>query len=291
MSISFAIVGPGKVGSALARLLTQAGWEFVGAAGRSHGSARAACDFAGCGLATTRPAEVGRCADLVFITTPDDIIAEVCRLAAESGAFGEGSVVAHCSGVHPSTLLEPARARGASVGSIHPLQSFATARQAVDILPGSFFCIEGDSAAVKLLCEVADTLDGHVISIPTEQKVLYHAAAVFACNFLVAVENAALKVSEAAGIGRAEALRSLLPLIKGTVSNLEKAGIPQCLTGPIARGDIETTQRHVAALAEKAPQLLDLYKTLGVETVEVARAKGTLAEDRAKALLKLLTRR
>ena len=287
MQTRFAIVGAGKVGSALARLLARAGYEFVGAASRRIESARSACEFAGGGRATMTPAEVTREADLVFITTPDDAIAAACDYLSQAGAFRAGAVVAHCSGAHASTILESARRCGAHLGSMHPLQSFATAEQAVEILPGSFCCIEGDQEAVRALSDAARRLDARVMSIPTEGKVLYHAAAVLACNFLVALENAALKTDEAAGIARGDALQSLLPLIKGTVSNIEKVGIPQCLTGPIARGDVETTRRHLEAIEAKIPELLPLYKTLGRETVEVGLAKGTLSEDKAELLVRM----
>ena len=283
----FAIVGAGKVGSALARLLSGAGYVFLGAASRSLESAQKACDFAVGGRATVNAPELTRDADLAFITTPDDAIADVCARIAEARGFRPGAVVAHCSGAHPSTILDSARTCGAHVGSMHPLQSFATAEQAVKILPGSFCCIEGDPEAVNVLTGVAGRLKGRVMQIPTEGKALYHAAAVMACNFLVALENAAIKLDQAAGIGRDKALESLLPLIKGTVNNLEKVGIPQCLTGPIARGDVETTRRHLEAMQQKIPELLPLYKVLGAETVEVGRAKGTLSEDRAEVLLQM----
>jgi len=288
---TFAIVGAGKVGSALAKLLGEAGYAFLGAASRSIDSARRACEFAGGGRATTNAPELTLHADLTFITTPDDVIAGVCAQLSEARAFSAGAVVAHCSGAEPSTILDPARGCGAYVGSMHPLQSFATAEQAINILPGSFCCIEGDPAAVAVLTRVAEALKTRVMTIPTEGKTLYHAAAVVACNFLVALQNAALKLDEAAGIERSKALESLLPLIKGTVNNLENVGIPQCLTGPIARGDIETTRRHLGAMEKTIPELLPLYRTLGIETVEVGRAKGTLSEERARILLEMFRAR
>jgi len=285
---TFAIVGPGKVGSALARALSLAGYTFLGAAGRSIESARRACEFAGGGWATTDAPELTRRARLVFITTPDDAIERACGELVARGAFARGAVVAHCSGALPSSVLAPARECGAHVGSMHPLQSFATAAQAVELLPGSFCCIEGDPEAVEVLRAAAEALGARVMQIPTEAKALYHAAAVVACNFLVALENAALKLDEAAGIERREALLSLLPLIKGTVSNMERVGIPDCLTGPIARGDVETVRRHLEAVERQLPDLLPLYKALGREAVEVASAKGTLSEGSAAELRRLL---
>jgi predicted short-subunit dehydrogenase-like oxidoreductase (DUF2520 family) len=126
------------------------------------------------------------------------------------------------------------------------------------------------------------------MTIPTEGKTLYHAAAVMACNYLVALEDAALELAEAAGIARDEALEALLPLVKGTLSNLEKVGIPDCLTGPIARGDAETVRQHLRAIGERLPGLLALYKLLGRRTLEVALARGALGAEAAGALRELL---
>jgi predicted short-subunit dehydrogenase-like oxidoreductase (DUF2520 family) len=171
---------------------------------------------------------------------------------------------------------------------MHPLQSFATAEQAVRLLPGSFCCIEGDPRAVNVLWEAAGALGARVLAIPIEGKALYHAAAVVACNYLVALESAALKLAEAAGLDRGEALEALLPLIRGTVDNIETVGVPACLTGPIARGDVETVRTHLEAIAANAPDVLPLYKLLGLDTVQVAFAKGTLTPDCADELRAML---
>lgn len=288
MSTSFAIVGAGKVGTALARLLGRAGYEFVGAASRTIESAQRACEFAGCGEATTRAADVTLRSALVFLTVPDDAIAAVSDALAAEGAFRPGSVVAHCGGALPSTVLEGARGCGAHVGSLHPMQSFATPEQAVRILPGSCCCVEGDPDAVPVLEAAARALGGHVLTIATEDKALYHAAGCVASGYTVALQNAALKLNAAAGIGREDALKIMLPLLRGTLENVERVGIPQCLTGPIARGDVETVRRHVEAIRAEVPELLPLYKVMGREAVEVALAKGTLSDQAAERLRALL---
>jgi len=288
LSTRFAIVGAGKVGCALASLLSKAGYEFAGAASRSIASARRACELAGGDRTMTNPADFTRASDLVFLTTPDDAIAEVCAQIAAAEGFAEGAVVAHCSGALPSTILQPARACGAHVGSMHPLQSFATVEQALDLLPGSFCCIEGDAGAARVLAAAAHAMGARVMQIATDSKALYHAAAVTACNFLVALQSAALKMGEAAGLAREDALAALLPLVRGTVSNIETVGIPACLTGPIARGDVETMRRHLGALGRALPDLLPLYRSLALETVEVALAKGALSPADAATLRDLL---
>ena len=288
MTVRFAIVGAGKVGSALAKLLSQAGYELIGVASRTLSSAGAAREMAGTGLATTAAAEVTRGAELTFLTVPDDAIEALCRRLAVEGAFAEGAVVAHCSGALASGVLSPARSCGAWIGSLHPMQSFATAEQAVRLLPGSSCCVEGDAEALPILRQAGRDLGTSVFTIEAESKPLYHAAACVASNYLVALQNAALKLSRAAGVGREDAVRALTPLVRGTVDNLESVGLPDCLTGPVARGDVETVRRHLKAIEERLPQLLDLYKVLGRETVEVALDKGSLQEEAAAQIRRLL---
>ena len=285
-----AVVGAGRVGCALARLLSAAGHEFLGAASRSLASAREACRLAGSGRAGTDPAAPCRGADLVLITTPDDAVASVCRAIAAAGGFRKGAVVAHTSGVHSSAILAPARECGAFTAGMHPLQSFAGVEQATRLLPGSWFCIEGEPEAVRVLGEVAGALGGRVLAIPTAGKALYHAAAVVASNYLVALEDAALALAQEAGLDRESALRALLSLVRGTVDNIENVGIPECLTGPIARGDCETVRLHLEAIAARAPGVLPLYCALGLRAVEVAVARG-LARERAEELRRLLSAR
>ena len=171
---------------------------------------------------------------------------------------------------------------------MHPVQSFASAEDAVRLLPGSYCCIEGDAEAVEVLSAVAREIGARVMTMPTEGRALYHAAAVVACNFLVALQSVALKLAQAAGIDPADAMQSLLPLIKGTVTNIERTGIPGCLTGPIARGDVQTVRCHLQAIRQGLPSVLPVYRTLALETVEVALAKGTLSQEAAAELREVL---
>jgi predicted short-subunit dehydrogenase-like oxidoreductase (DUF2520 family) len=288
VTVQVAIVGAGRVGTALARLLVDAGYALVGVASLSMDSARRACTFAGAGRAASDAAELTPEADLIFLTTPDDVIAAVCERLAESGPLRAGSVVAHCSGALPSDVLARARDAGAHVGSLHPLQSFASAEEAVRLLPGCSCAVEGDDEAARVLEAAARDIGCRPFAIKPEAKLLYHASAVVASNYLVALQAVAVRLATAAGVPAQDALPALLPLIGGTVSNIERVGIPDCLTGPIARGDAETVRRHCDEIARHAPELLDLYKVLGREALRLAVARGGPSPSAVRELEEML---
>jgi predicted short-subunit dehydrogenase-like oxidoreductase (DUF2520 family) len=124
-------------------------------------------------------------------------------------------------------------------------------------------------------------------SLPVERKALYHAAAVAASNYLVAVEDLATRLAVAAGVPPGEALRALLPLVHGTVRNLERRGLPAALTGPVARGDAEVVRTHRAALRALDPALDATYAALGRHALRVAVERG-LSPARARATARAL---
>jgi predicted short-subunit dehydrogenase-like oxidoreductase (DUF2520 family) len=276
------------VGTVLARLLHEAGHEFLGAVGRTRESARACCEFASAGTAAEDPAELVPDAELLFLTVPDDRIEDVCCTLADRGLIAPRSVVVHCSGALPSGILHGASEAGARVAAIHPLQTFADPPEAVDKLAGAYCCVEGDAEALPVLCSLAESLGMHPLTVSAESKALYHAAAVTACNYLVSLQDIACDLVEAAGIQRKQAIPALLPLIRATVDNLESRGIPGALTGPIARGDVDTVRGHLEAMETATPDIVPMYRLLGRRAVELALHKGTLAPDDAERLKELL---
>lgn len=288
MSRDFCIIGSGKVGTALAYLLSGGPWEFVGAASRSFESARRACKFVGQGIPADNPVDLVSVVDLVFLTTPDDVIVEVCQRLADGGAFRGDMVVAHCSGALPSAVLADYLPKEAHAGSMHPLQTFATLDSAVDLLPGTYCGVEGDERATEVLHQVAETIGARPFTIPTENKALYHAAAVMACNYLTVLESMAVEMGEEAGMPQDICLQALMPLIRGTVENLETVGLPDSLTGPVARGDVKTVERHLDALRRKMPELLPVYGQLGQKTIALAQEQGSIDQETARVLRKML---
>jgi predicted short-subunit dehydrogenase-like oxidoreductase (DUF2520 family) len=278
-------IGAGTTGTALAVRLSQKGWPVVAVSSRTLSSAkRLARLVPNCQVCHTAQ-ELADAAEMVFITTPDDVIAQVCGEVQ----WHEGQSVVHCSGAHSLGILEPAKKLGAAVGSFHPLQTFADVDQAIKNLPGSTFALEAEEPLLSMLKELTHLLNGSWVELKPGDKVLYHVAAVFACNYLVTLVKLALDLWRDFGVSSKEATRALLPLLKGTINNIDNIGLPNCLTGPVARGDLGTIERHLSALEARSPSLLTTYKELGLQTIPIALAKGKVNEQKAEEMKAMLS--
>lgn len=279
-------IGAGTVGTALAIMLNRQGYPIVAVSGRSRTSAQKLCRSVGNCHACENNQDVANAAELVFITTPDDTIPSV----ADEVKWRAGQSVVHCSGADSTETLEPARRLGAQVGVIHPLQTFASVGQAVENIPGSTFALEADEPLLNTLKDMTTALGGQWITLQASDKVIYHAAAVTACNYLVTLVKLATDLWQTFNVPPQQATKALLPLLRGTINNIDTVGIPHCLTGPIARGDTGTVRKHLDALREKAPAVLSTYRELGLQTIPVALAKGKINRSQAREMEALLTK-
>jgi predicted short-subunit dehydrogenase-like oxidoreductase (DUF2520 family) len=288
--LKIGIIGAGTVGSALAVRLAESGYSVAAVSGGTFTSAeKLAQIIKGCWACNSNQ-QVADITDFVFITTPDAVIPQI---AAEL-RWHKGQSVIHCSGADSTEVLEPARKMGAQTGVFHPLQSFASIRQAISNLPGSTIAIEAEEPLFTTLKEMAAKLNCRWVELKAGDKAIYHAAAVIASNYMVTLVKLADDLWETFGIPREQATQALLPLLKGTLSNIETSGIPQALTGPIARGDTDTVKKHIAALQKEAPDVLSTYCELGLQTIPIAQAKGKIDEEKAaelRAVLKTATKK
>jgi len=257
-------------------------------ASRSRGSAEKAAGLVPGTSFSTEPTDVTQGADLVFITTPDDTIAEVAEAIAARGGFKEGATVLHCSGSLPSTIMVKVKEAGALIGSMHPLQSFAGAELETNPFDSIIMSVEGDEPSVKLALALASDLGAKGLTIETHAKTMYHAAAVVASNCFVTVQDVAWQFIHEAGVSEQDAWSVLGPLIEGTLANIKKVGPVAALTGPIARGDVATIDAHLVKIAEMQPGLESFYKSLCLHTVDVARRKGTLGKGAEEELMRRL---
>ncbi|MGI6220293.1 MAG: Rossmann-like and DUF2520 domain-containing protein [Coriobacteriales bacterium] len=249
MRIGF--IGAGKVGFSLGRYLAEHGVELAGYASRSPESAREAAVFAG-GQAFASPEELVAASDLVFLTVPDGQIAAVWEQlasAARAGALDlEAKVICHCSGALTSAEFAGAAELGAFAYSVHPLLAINSKRDSYREIGRAPITIEGDPACLDAIVRIFRSCGNDVHVIAPEHKVRYHAAAVMASNLVVGLIHMAAGELELCGLSPEEAERALRPISAGNALHIASDGITAALTGPAARGDLETIERHLACL-------------------------------------------
>jgi predicted short-subunit dehydrogenase-like oxidoreductase (DUF2520 family) len=284
---SVAIVGAGKVGSALAVLLHRRGYPIGGIASRSLASALRLAEKL-CAPATNRPSDITSKAEVVFITTPDRVIRTVANQIYEQNGFKSGQTVFHTSGADLADEVGVARKAGAWAASLHPLQSFATVQMAMENLPGSYFALEGDAEAQPIAEQIVRDLEGRSFTIAAQDKPIYHASACIASNYLVSLIHLATGLYPRFGLSREESFQALLPLIRGTLNNIGQLGPTEALTGPIVRGDAPTLALHLDRLARIGSAELELYCQLGLYTVKIALEKKSITPEQGDELVDLL---
>ncbi len=281
-------IGAGQLAVPVAWSLAQAGFQVVGAASRSRASAEKLSGGIKDARAFHDAQHLADASDLVVIAVPDDSIAPVAR----SLTWRQSHYVVHCSAATEVSALSAAAEQGASTGGFHPLQTFTNAEAAMQTLPGCAAAIEAeDQSLLNLLWSMATALGCKPFRLPTGARPLYHASGSFAGSFLVRIMNDALDLWAAFGVDREQAFQALLPLTKGTVAALEANGPVKGLAGPIARADVATVERHIAAVRAHAPALLPTYLDLARRSIAISEAKGGASKEKLEALRALLDRR
>ncbi len=269
------IIGAGRLGTTLAVALSRRGYSIRSIVSRRAQSARKAAKlldgnprvFAANKLHSLPPA------DLFLITTPDDQIAAV---AAELSSFENNPkrklTALHTIGALSSEVLAPLRQKGWNTGSIHPLVSVSDSRNGATPLQGAFWSVEGDNGALRLGKAIVRDLEGRSFSIRSEDKPLYHAAAVMIAGNVVALFDVTIEMLAQCGLSRKTARSILLPLIASTVHNLQTKDPADALTGTFSRGDVETVKRHIAALkSNELCDALELYRLLGKRSLKLSK--------------------
>lgn len=260
------IIGSGRLGTTLGVALLHRGYSIQSLVARRVQSAHKAARLldaetqvlAAKELQSLKPAHV------FLITVPDDQIASV---AEEMGRLEFNATALHTSGALSSEVLAPLRKKGWHTGSIHPLLSVS---KAGDPIEGAFWSVEGDKSAVRSGKTIVQDLGGRSFFIRSEDKPLYHAAAVMVSGNVTALFDVALGMLGDCGIKRTTARSILLPLIASTVRNLETKDPAQALTGTFSRGDLETVKRHLAAIKDNQ-DALELYRLLGKRSLKLTK--------------------
>lgn len=278
------VIGAGRVGAVLAAALRRAGHEIVAAAGESDAS-RGRIEALLPGVRVAKPTDVARASELLLLTVPDDMLANVVTVLSHSGAIHEGQVVVHTSGRHGLAVLEPARAAGARAIAMHPAMTFTGTEVDLPRLAGCVFGITAGADDRELTEALVADLGGRPMWVPEDRRTMYHAGLAHGANHLVTLVAEAMEILSAAGAEDPAA--TLRPLLTAALDNALEQG-DAALTGPIVRGDVETVRAHVSDLAATAPQTLASYVAMARATLDRAVTDGRVLPIRATKMLQVL---
>lgn len=260
--LTVAIVGPGRLGQAMGRLLLGAGESVRFIAARQLSRARRAVRFIGGGVALTLKDPRIADADIILITTSDAAISSVASRLAKYRKDWSGRTVLHTCGSLPASALEAFCERGAAVGSLHPYQTIPSPWAGVRNLMGCYWAVEGDRRAVAVARRWVKLLGGKSFAIAAEFKPLYHLSAFLVCPTVVTLMDCSERLLLEAGVPKKVVRPMLGKFVPETVSNFVEFGGRKALTGPAVRGDWPTLQRHIAQLERFAPEVVPAYVEL-----------------------------
>jgi predicted short-subunit dehydrogenase-like oxidoreductase (DUF2520 family) len=264
------VIGAGPVATVLAASLRRGGVPVLGLWARRPDAARAAARTAGVAGFSSAPPDLLLESDVVLLAVRDSAIAEVAAMLCGTGLITKRHVLLHCSGAVSATeVLGGVSDKVGGVGTLHPLRAIADTGAVATGLRGTVFGIEGDPMAQQVAQRLVAAMGGAALPLAREQMAAYHAAAAMASNYVVALIDAAAQALSAAGMPMDQAVAALVPLAQGALANVAERGAQRGLTGPIRRGDVQTVQRHLAALAIR-PETQALYRALGKATVKLA---------------------
>jgi predicted short-subunit dehydrogenase-like oxidoreductase (DUF2520 family) len=255
-----AIVGPGRLGTALALALYRRGYritEIIGEQGRHY--QRLASSLARKVRARARGIVDARFdCEIIWLCVPDSLIADVARVLAARD-LGQARVAFHSSGALSASEIKPLRARHLVVAAVHPVMTFVTDSQPrLEAVP---FSMEGDDSAIQVAQKIVRNLGGESFRIKAPRKAAYHAWATFASPLLIAFLAALEEAGRAAGIQPKTGKRRMMPIVQQTLRNYFALGPARSFSGPIVRGDVATVQRHLNAL-RNCPDARNVYISL-----------------------------
>ncbi len=286
--LAVGVVSAGRVGSVVGAALARAGHAVVGASGLSNASVRRAEQLLP-DVPLLPPDEVARSADLVLLALPDDALPGMVRGLVATGSLRPGQIVVHTSGAHGIDVLAPAVEVGALPLALHPVMTFTGRAEDLERLAACSIGVTataGDEAAWNVGEALTVEMGAEPVRIPDEARALYHAALAHGANHLMTLVADCAELLREAGISQPE--RLVAPLLSAALDNVLRHG-DRALTGPVARGDLGTVRKHLAVLAERAPDVAPSYRVLAKRTVARSNAAGLLDASAAAELTELLS--
>lgn len=262
------IIGAGKVGCSIGKYLKEHGVSVAGYNSRTKESVESAATFTDT-TAYDSLRELLAASDILFVTTPDDAIAQVWEDVA--GESMEGKIFCHFSGSLSSAVFSNGRERGVSVCSIHPMYAFSSKFTSYEKLHQALFTMEGDPEVLAVVRPLFEGLGNPVCVIDREKKGRYHAAASMVSNMMLGLYQMGVDMLKDCGFSTGDARALIAPLVQGNIQTLLASTPEQALTGPIERGDEATVARHLALLSEQEKAV---YVNLGQVLTEIAGRKN-----------------
>lgn len=278
------IIGAGKVGISIGYTLKNKGINLIGFSSTRDDALTIAKSYCGASLLYTKNNfELVEASEIVGIMTQDRNIKQVAQSISQAFTDLSGKLFFHTSGSQSISSLVSLKERGASLGSLHPLQTFPDIDSAIKVLPDTYIFVEGEEKSIPILTTIGNKIGYRTILIRSENKVLYHLCAVFVCNLLCALIYAGSQIMEKIDTD----LEPFFPIIKATLKNIEEKGPVLALTGPIVRGDVETVLSHIESI-KNMPVFLETYNSLSLFALEMARKRGTIDDTTQRKLESLL---
>lgn len=283
---NISIIGAGALGSILTRALMSQDVTLKSVFNRTESKAKDLADELAVSSFGTFPESISELGALTFLTVPDSAIIGVAQRLSKLKGDLENFTFVHCSGNESAEVLQPLKLQGATIASFHPLQTF-TAYSRTSDFKGIYFSLQGDVEAFPRLRLVAKKLGAQILEVTKDQKSHLHAAAVLASNYLTTLLDTSVKVAARGGLSDEKVKNALLPLVETTLQNASQQSFIDALSGPIKRGDIRTVEKHLELL-DGSPELKQVYCVLGLRTVELAEASGSLEGTVAEKMRKIV---
>jgi predicted short-subunit dehydrogenase-like oxidoreductase (DUF2520 family) len=284
-SETFGFIGCGCVGRTLAQAFSRAGYNVAAAWSRGNaGALLMAQEVNGLRMLPSAQAVADAC-DFVWLTVSDDAIASV----ANGIAWEARHKVVHCSGATEVDVLAKAKAAGATIGGFHPLQMFTDPAVALQGLPGVTVGVEAEPAFLETLRQLAGDIGCTTVEVPQGHRALYHASVYYVGPFFIALLSEAVTIWKTFGASERDALNALLPLLAGTTSAVTSSSLAQGMGGCVARGDVGTVQRHIAAMDRFGSEAGELYRALTRRTIPLGLARGSLTASAASQIREALS--
>ncbi|MFI5252780.1 MAG: Rossmann-like and DUF2520 domain-containing protein [Bacteroidota bacterium] len=286
------VIGAGRVGTALALKLRSRRYLILSVVNQSKRSAQRSAKILKAQSYSDTSINIDRESELIIIATPPQEIPNIVRTLTKHRSINfQKTLIVHTSGVHSSKILEPLRKKGASIGALHPIQTFPkslSSRDALKNLKNIYYGIDAPPVDLPKVKSLVRMLGGNYIVIPEIKRALYHALCVFSSGYMVQLLSIIKELSKQSSFPKPW-YNIMGPLMNTSIRNAMETSPMASLTGPIMRGDSKTVKLHIKALKKYQPSSVKLYKTLGTETTRLAYKNKLIIKSEYRELLKILS--